>query len=232
MSITTTGRRHIINAVRKAALLNARQAAEIVYMDINERALALRDLPQLHKVEAVVCANPDNSGSIALYIPNADGGSDWVASLRVYAPGLKRWNTASIARAYGLDEDLVSFYENEAGLGDRAATAAFNMDDTYEPFIVDNAWHDGIILTASDNGNHVAVDVALQGMDEIRAMVMLPCPWHREGDLIAYVKDHVGETARLNIGSLSSFTDRLPAGLNAGTKVIEMIMPKDFCLAA
>lgn len=112
--LTTTGRRHLINAVRKAALVNAIKAAEIV--DSLRNLNAIPENTPLHGVKGLARGNADQPGYIGLFLPNADGGQDYVGTLYTPSGFLNKWTKASLPRAYGMDPASVETYEAELGI--------------------------------------------------------------------------------------------------------------------
>lgn len=111
MTMTATRRSNIIKAVRKGLLLGHRQASHVV--DANWIMLATMEDRPLHDLEVVPVQSAGNvrddwSGSAHLYV-----GEDNLGWIEIPAGLMKPVLTASIARAYGLPDDVTARYEAE-----------------------------------------------------------------------------------------------------------------------
>lgn len=120
MTMTATRRANLIKAIRRGLLLSHGQASRVV--DANWMSLACMEDRPLHKLEVVPVQSAGNvrgdwSGTAYLYV-----GDEQICWVDVPAGLMKPVLTASLARAYGLPDDLVEAYEREI---DRETTREF-----------------------------------------------------------------------------------------------------------
>lgn len=108
MPMNATRRQNLIKAIRKGMLLSYRQASHVV--DVNWMQLATLPSQPLHTAEVVPHQQDANvedySGMASVYV-----GDDYVTWLTIPAGLMQPILTTSIARAYGLPDDLVAVYE-------------------------------------------------------------------------------------------------------------------------
>jgi hypothetical protein len=109
MTMTVTRRQNLIKAIRKGLLLRYNQASRVV--DANWMNLACMEPRPLHELTVVPNQSEgdrrgDWSGSAYLYI-----GDEYLCFIEVPAGMMKPVLTASLARAYGLPDELTEYYE-------------------------------------------------------------------------------------------------------------------------
>lgn len=129
MVMTTTRRQNLIKAIRKGLLLSYAKASRVV--DANWMSLACMEDRPLHQLQVVAVQTGGNyrgdwSGTAELYV-----GDDYLCFIDVPAGLMEPILTASLARAYGLPDHLVEFYERDMIQASRMDDA--DLDALYGP---------------------------------------------------------------------------------------------------